>query len=92
MWKSREKQPAREMSSALAVDIAAARSAETTIPARAGGRLVVMTWVSTAPSATAGELRLPEAPTRDAQKLTATTRAPARMQPHFAIRPVLADW
>ena len=80
------------MSSALAVDIAAASSAETTIPARTGGRVVVTTWVSTAPSFTAGKVCLPAAPTRDEQKLTMTTSVPASMQPHFATLAFLADW
>ena len=80
------------MSSALAVDMAAARRADTTTPARTGGRVVVITWVSTAPSATAGNARLPAAPMRAAQKLMAMTRRPERMHARFAMRALRADW
>ena len=80
------------MRSAFAVDIAAARSAETTTPARIGVIVVRMTWVSTAPGATSGDACLPTAPTSAAQKLMAMTRMPDRMQPHLATAALLADW
>ena len=74
------------------MDIAAASSADTTTPASTGDSVAVTTWVSTLPFSTSGNVCLPTAPTSAAQKLTRMTMMPERMQPHFAIAALFADW